>query len=384
MSEVPGLSPDGSVRGPHGIGDEWLSFELRMRKRRLAKCLLRADLALEDGNVEDARAALDEASQLEPASTEAAVLRERLNVMQSPSAVLALTPHRSRRIRIAYGSGLLLLAAAGVTFGVRDWTSAQAPPAVTTAAAVEPDAATSTGIPGPKPDSARLLIVQESVTVPEAAPRIIEDPARLPVPGPPIADAEPQSQPVVRAANRFTAAAPPPVTPEVRSELPIEALPERSVTPPPIRAAEPPPPEPDPIAPNTSPRAESSPVPAEAAAASPPRDESIVRAVLQRYEVAYSRLDATAASIVWPGVNKGALARAFEGLASQHVSLGSCDVAVNGPAARATCSGSATWEPKIGGGVRTEARQWNFELRKKGSAWQIERAIAARLDSDFH
>ena len=109
---------------------------------------------------------------------------------------------------------------------------------------------------------------------------------------------------------------------------------------------------------------------------SPPRDESsVVRAVLERYEHAYSSLDAVAASAVWPGVNKDALSRAFDGLASQRVSLGSCDVAIDGPAARATCSGSATWEPKVGGGVHTAPRRWNFELRKSGDDWQIERAI---------
>jgi len=107
------------------------------------------------------------------------------------------------------------------------------------------------------------------------------------------------------------------------------------------------------------------------------RDESsYIRAVLERYELAYSSLDAAAASAVWPKVNRGALARAFEGLTSQRVSLGSCDVTVNGPAAQAICSGSATWEPKVGGGVHTEARRWSFDLRKNGEAWRIERAVA--------
>ena len=377
MSEVPGVSPDGPVRGPHGVGDEWLSFEHRMRKRRLAKCLLRADLAIEDGDVNEAAAALDEARELEPASTEAAVLRERLTAIQSSSAAVAEMPsHRWRRSGIAYGSGLLLIAAAGVAFGARYWTSAKTP----TVAAREADAAASAGVPAPGPDSGRLQIVQETVSVPEATPRIVEDQPRAPaVPGPPIADAAPEPAPVILAANR-TGAVPPPATPEVRSELPIEILGDRPVTAPPVRAAAPPP---EPIVPATR-RAEPAAAPAEAGDAgetSLPRDESIVRAVLQRYEVAYSSLDATAASAVWPGVNKGALARAFDGLASQRVSLGSCDVAVNGPDARATCSGSATWEPKVGGGVRTEGRQWNFELRKNGGAWLIERAIAARTRS---
>jgi hypothetical protein len=102
----------------------------------------------------------------------------------------------------------------------------------------------------------------------------------------------------------------------------------------------------------------------------------VVRSVLRRYETAYSNLDADEASEVWPAVNRGELARAFNGLASQRVSLGSCDVTVNGLAARATCLGSATWQPKVGGGARTETRRWSFDLKKNGDAWRIERAIA--------
>jgi hypothetical protein len=101
-----------------------------------------------------------------------------------------------------------------------------------------------------------------------------------------------------------------------------------------------------------------------------------VRSTLRRYEIAYSSLDAAAASVVWPAVDRGELARAFRGLESQSISLGACDVTVNGPAARAICSGSATWEPKVGGGIRTEDRRWNFDLRKSGESWRIERATA--------
>jgi hypothetical protein len=98
--------------------------------------------------------------------------------------------------------------------------------------------------------------------------------------------------------------------------------------------------------------------------------------VLSKYERAYSSLDASAASAVWPGVDQAALARAFQGLASQRVSLKSCDVTVNGIAARAQCSGTATWVPRVGGGARTAARQWEFDLRKRDGDWEIQRAVA--------
>ncbi|MBA3887587.1 MAG: hypothetical protein H0X67_17925 [Acidobacteria bacterium] len=101
-----------------------------------------------------------------------------------------------------------------------------------------------------------------------------------------------------------------------------------------------------------------------------------VRAVLSRYEAAYTGLDAAAARAVWPAVNERALARAFDGLQSQRVSLEQCDVSVSGGSAKAVCAGNATWVPKVGGGGRTEARRWSFDLRNSSGDWQIVRAEA--------
>jgi hypothetical protein len=103
-----------------------------------------------------------------------------------------------------------------------------------------------------------------------------------------------------------------------------------------------------------------------------PADEvPSVRRVLAQYEAAYSALDAAAAEAVWPGVDGKALSRAFEGLASQRVSLGQCEVAVAGATARADCRGTAQWSPKVGGGPRRESRYWLFALQKTGGTWQI-------------
>lgn len=107
-------------------------------------------------------------------------------------------------------------------------------------------------------------------------------------------------------------------------------------------------------------------------------DERVaIRSILSRYESAYSRLDAADASAIWPGVDGRALARAFESLDSQRVTLGSCDLGINGQTARASCSGHATWTPKVGGGSHTEARTWTFDLRRSDSGWQIVK-VAAR------
>jgi len=107
-----------------------------------------------------------------------------------------------------------------------------------------------------------------------------------------------------------------------------------------------------------------------------PRDEEKIRAVLDQYAAAYSRLDASAASAIFPGIDQRALARAFDGLASQKVSLGTCDVRTVTESAMVDCSGSSTWTPKIGGGTRTESRRWQFRLRNESGDWRI---VAAKV-----
>jgi len=108
------------------------------------------------------------------------------------------------------------------------------------------------------------------------------------------------------------------------------------------------------------------------ARAEPKYDESLrIRAVLLRYESAYNRLDARAASSVWPGVDQSALDRAFNSLISQKVSLGLCDITVIGDIGGASCAGKARWEPKVGGGLQTADRHWDFQLRKSADGWKI-------------
>jgi hypothetical protein len=109
----------------------------------------------------------------------------------------------------------------------------------------------------------------------------------------------------------------------------------------------------------------------------PPRvdEEPQIRAVLARYESAYNRLDANAASNVYPGVNREALGRAFGGLISQRVSLGLCEITVAGDVGGASCNGKARWEPKVGSGARTADRHWKFNLRRDTEGWRIEQVV---------
>ena len=122
------------------------------------------------------------------------------------------------------------------------------------------------------------------------------------------------------------------------------------------------------------------PPPAPAVESSPtqPSQDAVVRNVLNRYASAYNTLDVNAATRVWPGVNRSALARAFDGLSSQQLSLGDCRVDVEGAKAQARCAGRATWTPKIGSGTRSESRSWTFELARAGNDWQI---VSARVQN---
>jgi hypothetical protein len=100
-------------------------------------------------------------------------------------------------------------------------------------------------------------------------------------------------------------------------------------------------------------------------------DRVAIRAALSRYESAYNRLDVDAVRSVWPSLDQRALTRAFDSLNSQRVALQNCNVDVSGATARANCSGNAAWTPKVGGGERTSARNWTFDLSESNGAWRI-------------
>ena len=101
-----------------------------------------------------------------------------------------------------------------------------------------------------------------------------------------------------------------------------------------------------------------------------------IRAALSRYESAYNRLDVDAVRTIWPTLDQRALARAFDGLNSQRVALQNCNVDVSGSTAKANCSGNASWTPKIGGGERSAARRWTFDLSESNGAWRITQVRA--------
>ena len=162
---------------------------------------------------------------------------------------------------------------------------------------------------------------------------------------------------VKEAANPTTAALAPPMP-----ELPTPV----AVAPPPReepRASEPPAP---------TPAAVSAPAPAPEPGLTP--EARAVLSTLDRYQHAFSVLDAIAVQDVWPSVDVKALDRAFAQLDEQTVDLQSCDVRVSGARAEAACTGTAIYVRKVGRkAARAEARRWTFTLREDSNQWVIDK-----------
>jgi hypothetical protein len=431
----------------HTATQQWQSFEIRMRRRRVERCLLRASVALEADVLEDVRTALEEVERLDPHEPTLHTLTAQLALAEArlahsarktpavvapavavPAGALAPVPvtlaevplvqpslqglsieHDVDRPRggraAAYAIAVLLIAisGAGGWFYVTglppavqpmtrpdrpaqpqtDAASAGVAPATAPAVRVNetaaaaapsldpaaPEAAVATAGPDRAVDASAVV-----ATVPPPPP-----PGTTIDAGKPTSLRTPESPATGRSAANAPTATPPPVVERPRALEPSPSLPESPpVAPVAVAGADgvaltdtsvnlTPPPVPPPAA------AAPAPPPAPAAAA-PQNDERLVRAVLGRYEAAYSALDAAAASRVWPTVDRRALASAFDGLQSQTVSLGRCDVRMSGATAQAECRGTARWNPKVGAGLQSASRQWNFELRNTGGDWIIARA----------
>jgi hypothetical protein len=103
-----------------------------------------------------------------------------------------------------------------------------------------------------------------------------------------------------------------------------------------------------------------------------------VALTLNRYENAFSALDANAAHAVWPSVDVRALAKAFDQLEAQTFDLEGCNITVAGAQAEADCTGNARYVRKVGNrALRVEPRRWHFKLRQTTDQWVID-AVDAR------
>jgi hypothetical protein len=377
----------------HTNTGEWQSFEIRMRHRRAERLALRAEVAAEAGCVDDARECLAEARTLAPAlpsvtAAEAVIAQAEARIAAVDDAPAEAAPVVARGSRRWISYTVAATIAIAVVLGVT-WRSGR--PASQT---VDAQAAAVT----PQPivvDAPALASPADATRAPQTDPEPVAPPASTP------ADSQLQLASATRTAaddrdarrlardGRVTSETHDSATPDAPRRIAPPDLP--AVSSMPISAPRPAPPAVSetplsssfstpgtpvsgPIAVPPSPSAAPAPDTATAALS----QDSVVRNVLSRYASAYNALDVDAATRVWPGVNRGALARAFDGLASQQVSLGDCRIDVAGAKAQARCAGRATWTPKIGSGTHTESRSWTFELARAGNDWQI---VSARVQN---
>ena len=408
-----------SVLQGHTATEQWQSFEMKMRRRRVERCLIRASVAIETGLLEDARQAIDEIRRLQPDEPGLQQLTAALADAENPAPIEVELPRETvseppppRHHRSAAAVVLLAGAAAGgwwwtstlktadtIQMAVSATRSAKQPltkpgpdafqgvvetsatpststgarpveavPLATVGLAPPADtqqavrAATGPDTPAPEAAAANVIIPtvdQIQVQAPVSA-RSYERPAlsesRSPVVSP-IVDPAPGLPPEPASTAKL----------EPLTDVPgIATGPPRAVAGAEVIAA--------PEAAVRSAEAPTAPSPPQADTVATRSDERRIRAVLGRYEAAYNRLDAAAAANVWPNVNERALASAFHGLSAQAISLGGCEIRVTGATANAQCTGIARWTPKVGGGTQSAARQWRFDLRNAAGNWVITQA----------
>ena len=458
---------DAGVLQSHTASQQWQSFEIRMRRKRVDRCVLRAAVAIDAGILEDAREALEEVERLDSHEPAIEPLRAKLAAAESRAAARARTaaveaappeslvlnpavpvasppeksvpdtpsvqpeflalPETQRRVFPASAAAVLIAISGTTGWFVFSHNAPREPSAVRADATVVYDSATSAprAMPPAEPPIAEPAVrisetavnaaaMSESVASAAPAPVAVAsagetalnspvDKASLEAPRANVVTATaelPSSNTPSAAPNTTIAAndsaarpsAPPPAPANDRRAVPASLEPS-----PPLPDLAPPPPvspasnvvpsvssaetPTSSVAPATAAAtAETSAAPATVVPATPSpaasqqAEENRVRSVLRRYEAAYSALDANAASAVWPGVDRRALTSAFQALSSQSVSLGRCDVRLTGEAAQADCKGTARWQPKVGAGPQTAARQWRFDLRNAGGDWIITRA----------
>jgi hypothetical protein len=391
----------------HTSTDQWQSFEGRMRRRRAERLVLRADVAADAGCLDEAREALEEARKLVPTLHELDRIQRKIETpIARPVTIEAVAPSVAQPVVIeeeaaptpeAHGARKIVVAAAAIAFlaggaGVlvyvtsrahplqptqefRDAVQLIAAPDASPAVARTPDAATAA--PPPTPADLEPPLVSVPVPVPVSttgsgadsaeAARYVQPPERAIDRSPRIVPASLNSSAGMPASIPSpSAVAAPPAVSDTPAAPALERVGARDTS----EALKPPT-----IATDTL-----TATPGLAAAPEPVvSQDALVRAALDRYAAAYSALDADAAQRVWPGVNRAALSRAFESLASQRVSLGSCNIDVSGATAQARCAGSTTWQPKVGSGeTKTDRRAWTFGLARSAGGWEI---VSARVQN---
>jgi hypothetical protein len=362
--------------GPPLVSVEgYARFEARARRRRVDRRIEAARAAMERRKLHEAASVLDEIITLDPNLPELAQLTAEFDELRKAVA----TPHRGPWLLAAAVFIVFVLGASWVhesnllvSYPVKTDLALVVPPLPSLITEPVQDAPPVIATAGVREvenaiDEREIALPQREIALPSrprrenssAVSAVLRTPAAVETP---------------RAATAVPPLPTPALTiPVVNESAPVSA----TVTPaPPPSTA---PPAAPPPAPRPNPPVAMASAPAAASVVPAVDDENLVKSALQRYRRAYERLDARSAQAVWPAVNQAALARAFDGLASQTITFDNCDVQVRGSAASATCRGSARYVPKVGSREpRVESRVWNFALKKDAGEWKIDSARAER------
>ncbi|PYR21421.1 MAG: hypothetical protein DMF98_22140, partial [Acidobacteria bacterium] len=299
--------PNPLAAQPLASAEGYARFEARAKRRRVDRRIEAAHAALERRKLHEAASALDEIIALDPNLPELAGLTAEFDELRKAIA----TPHRGPWLTAAAVFIVVVLGASWrhdvvptplVSYPVHtDVPLVAAPtPALLPAAPLpeEPAAVATAGVHDVHD------VIEEPDPTPVARPRPVRPPTVPAVLRTPVASERPPSTPV-----------PPLPPPDVA--VPAVIAPTQQTV---VAMAPPPPlvPPTAPPAPSRAPTPAASSSPAPVPFVPPPADdENLVKQTLQRYRHAYEGLDAQSAHAVWPAVNQAALARAFDGLASQ-------------------------------------------------------------------
>jgi tetratricopeptide (TPR) repeat protein len=338
LLEVSERSDEAPVTSAIGFGH----FEERVRRRRVERRIDAAHVALEQGQLEDAQAAINELIALAPDLPELSQLTARLEELHHPAAA---STHR--------GHGRWLAAAVFMVTVFGLWGQGELPVGergrpVATLTPAPIEGTTSLGLAEPSAPDQYVNTPADKISTSPAA-HLQLPVARIGTPAAPVVPPQQlivapgpiEERPVVAAIGASAAPAPAP-TPSAPS--PAAAVPVVPVTPV------------IPVIPVIN-------------------DERLVEQALQRYRRAYEGLDAPSAQAVYPAVNEPALARAFDGLVSQSLVFDACEIQLLGGSATATCRGTARYVAKVGKREPvSEPRLWSFTLRKGPDNWIIEKA----------
>jgi hypothetical protein len=366
LASAPGAAPSVPVQ-PVVSAQGYLHFEARAKRRRVDRRIEAARAAIARRKLHEAASVLDEIIALDPNLPELSGLTAEFDELRKA----VTTPRRGPWMMAAAVFTVIVLGASWLhestslpSYPVKAEMSLVAPPTPSLGlgrAARESMPVATSGVTSAaaeavvRPEPPRAT--RPAQLRPAAVPAVLSDrmssgPDRVVAPVPPLPAAAPASsvsEPPQSVSISATTAAAAPVP---------AALPR-------------------PVPPASS--AANATAPVAASVPSTPDDEGLVEQTLQRYRRAYEGLDAQSAHAVWPAVNQAALARAFDGLASQAITFDACDVQVRGPIASATCRGTARYVPKVGSREpRVEPRTWNFALKKDGSDWKIDSARTDR------